>query len=118
MASYMRGVTIDGGVIELNAQITEPGFHLIGCEIGAVIGYDAVGNTVTVHNTRYELYNWSGFGRFNWFGLYPFSEFIHHEQQVFFLMASSFKGSNHIEPQNVKCQVMGIVWRAIGGMWL
>ena len=72
------------GVIELNAQIDTPGFHLIGSEIGAVISDDAVRNTITVHNTGYEVYHWSGFGRFNWFGLYPLSEFIHHDQQVFF----------------------------------
>ena len=89
---------IDGGVIELNAQISTPGFHLIGCEIGAVIGDDVVWNTITVHHAGYEFYHWPGFGRFNWFGLYPLSEFIHHDQQILFLMASSFKGSDHIEP--------------------
>src|SRR3954462_10392869 len=31
---------IDGGVIELNAQIGAPVSHLVGCEIGAVIGDD------------------------------------------------------------------------------
>ena len=73
-------------------------FHVIGCEIGAVIGDDAVWNTITVHNARYEVYHWSGFGRFNLFGLYPLSEFIYHNQQVFFLTASPFKGSDHVQP--------------------
>ena len=93
---------IDGGVIKFNAQINTPGFHLIGCEIGVVIGDDAVWNTITVHNIGYLVYHWSGFGRFNWFGLYPLSEFIHHDQQIFFLMASSFKGSDHIKPPDRK----------------
>ena len=88
---------VDGGVIEFNAQISTPGFHFIGCKIRAVIGDDAVGDAITVYNPRYEVYHWSGFGRFNWFGLYPLGEFIYHDQQIFFLMASSFKGSNHVE---------------------
>ena len=57
---------IDGGVIELNAQIGAPIFHLIGCEVGAVIGDDAVWNTIMVYNAGYKVYHWSDFGRFNW----------------------------------------------------
>ena len=56
-----------------------------------------MGGTVTVYDPGYEVYHLSGFDHFNWFGLYPFGEFIYHDQHVFFLMASSFKGSNHIE---------------------
>ena len=85
------------GVIELDAQIGTPGFHFVGCEIGAVISDDAVWNTITVYDAGYKVYYWPGLGRFNWFGLYPLGEFIHHDQQIFFLMASSFKGSNHIQ---------------------
>ena len=44
----------------------------------------------------------SGFGRFNWFGFYPLGEFVHHDQQIFFLMASSFKGSDHIQSPDRK----------------
>ena len=88
---------IDRGIVEPDAQISTPGFHLIGCEIGAVVGDDGVRNTITVHNTGYKVYHWPGFGHFNWFGLYPLGELIHHDQHIFFLMASSFKGSDHIE---------------------
>ena len=93
---------VDGGVIELNAQVSTLGFHFIGYEIGAVIGDDAVWDAITMHDTGYEVYHWSGFGRFKWFGLYPHSELIYHDQQIFFLMASSFKGSDHIEPPDRK----------------
>ena len=31
-------------------------------------------------------------------GFYPFGEFVHHYQQVFLLMGSPFKGSNHVKP--------------------
>ena len=34
---------IDGGVIELNAHVAAPSFHLVGCEVGGIIGDDAVG---------------------------------------------------------------------------
>ena len=68
----------------------------------AIVTDYAVGDAIMVYNPGYEVYHWSGFGRFNWFGFYPFGEFIHHDQQVFFLMASSFKGSYHIEPLDRK----------------
>ena len=71
---------IYGGVIELNAQISAPVFHLIGCEIGAVIGDDAMWDTITVYNAGYKVYYWSGFGRFHWFGFYPFGELVNHDQ--------------------------------------
>ena len=61
-----------------------------------------MGDTLAVYDPRYKVYHWSGFGHFNWFGFYPFGEFIDHDQQVFLLMASSFKGSNHIEPPDRK----------------
>ena len=41
---------IDGGIIELNAHVAAPSFHLVGCEVGAIIGDDVVGDTVTVYN--------------------------------------------------------------------
>ena len=63
---------IDRGVIELDAQISAPGFHFVGSEVGAIIIDDALGDTVTVYDPGYEVYHLSGFGRFNWFGLYPF----------------------------------------------
>ena len=100
---------IDKGIIDLNAHVATPSFHLVVFEVGAVISDDAVGDAITVYNPGYEVYHWSGFGRFNWFGLYPFGEFIYHEQQVFFLMASSFMGSDHIKlpdrkgPSNGDC---------------
>ena len=68
---------IDRGVIEFNAQFSTPGFHFIGCEIGAVIGDDAVWDTLMVHDTGYKVYHQSSFGRFHWFGLYPLGEFIY-----------------------------------------
>ena len=41
---------IDGGVIELNAHVAAPSFHLVGCEVGAIIGDDAMGDTITVYD--------------------------------------------------------------------
>ena len=71
---------VDGSIVELDAHFAAPRFHLIGREIRAIIGDDAVGDAVTVYNPRYEVYHWSGFGRFNWFGLYLFGELVHHDQ--------------------------------------
>ena len=45
-----------------------------------------------MYNPGYEVYHWSGFGRFDWFSFYPFGELVHHD-----LMASPFKGSDHIQ---------------------
>ena len=55
-------------------------FYFVGCEVRAVVGDDAVWDTINVHDTGYEVYHRSGFGRFNGFGFYPFGEFIHHDQ--------------------------------------
>ena len=55
-------------------------FYLVGRKVCAIIRDDAVGDAVTVYDPGYEVYHWSGFGRFNWFGFYPFGEFIHHDQ--------------------------------------
>ena len=109
---------LDGGVIELNAQISTPGFHLISCKIGAVIGDDAVWNTIMVHHAGYEVYYWPRLSRFDRFGLYPLSEFIHHNQLIFLLVATPLRGPTMSSPQTTKGQVMGIIWRAVGGIWL
>ena len=89
---------IDGGIIELNAHVAAPEFYLVGREVRAVVSDDSVGDAITVYNPRYEVYHRSGFGRFNRFGFYSFGEFVHHDQQLFFLMASPFKRPNHIQP--------------------
>ena len=87
---------IDRGVIEFNAQFSTLGFHFTGCEIGAVIGDDVVWDTITVHNIGYEVYHRARLSCFDRFSLYPLSEFVYHNQQIFFIMSSPFKGSNHI----------------------
>ena len=71
---------IDGSIIELDAHVFAPEFYLIGHKVRAIISDDAVGDSVTVYNPGYEVYHWSGLGRFNWLGFYPFGEFIHHDQ--------------------------------------
>ena len=54
---------IDGGIIELNAHVAAPSFYLVSCEVRAVIGDDAVGDTITVYDPGYEVYHWSGLSR-------------------------------------------------------
>ena len=71
---------IDGGIIELDAQVSTPGFHFLSCKIRAIIGDYAVWDTIMVHDTRYKVYHWSDFGHFNWLGLYPLGEIIYHDQ--------------------------------------
>ena len=51
---------IDRGKIDLNAHVAAPSFYLVGCEVGAFIGDDTVGDTVTVYDPGYEVYHWSG----------------------------------------------------------
>ena len=63
---------------------------------------DVVQDTIMVYHAGYEIYCHPRFGFFDWFGLYPLSEFIHRDQQVLYLMASSFKGSDHIESPDRK----------------
>ena len=71
---------VDRGVIEFNTQISTLGFYLVGCEIGAVVSDDVVWDTITVHNTGYEVYHRAGLSRFDRLSLYLLSEFVHHNQ--------------------------------------
>ena len=71
---------IDKSIIELDAHVAAPEFYLVGREVRAIVSDDAMGDAITVYNPGYEVYHWSGFGRFNRFGFYPFGEFIHHDQ--------------------------------------
>ena len=71
---------IDGSIIELDAHVFAPEFYLVGRKVRAVIRDDAVGDAIMVYNPRYAVYHWSRFGYFNRLGLYPFGEFIHHDQ--------------------------------------
>src|SRR3954468_8958737 len=93
---------IDRSIIELNAHVFAPQLYFFRGEVCAVIGDNAVGDTVTVYDPGHEVYYRSGFGRLDRRGFYPFGEFIHHDQQVFFLVGSAFKGSHHIEPPDRK----------------
>ena len=93
---------IDGSIIELDAHVFALEFYLVGREVRAIISDDAVGDAVTVYNPGNEIYHRSGFGCFHRFSLYPFGEFIHHDQYVFFLMGSPFKESNHVKPPDRK----------------
>ena len=71
---------IDGSIVELDAHVAAQKFYLVGREVRAIVSDDAVGDAITVYNPGYEVYHRSGFGYFNRFGLYPFGEFIHHDQ--------------------------------------
>ena len=71
---------VDGCIVELNAQVSTPVFHLISCKIGAIISYDAVRDAIMVYHAGYKVDHWPCFSRFYWFGLYPFSEFIYDHQ--------------------------------------
>ena len=71
---------VDRSIVELNAHFAAPSFHVIGREILAIIGDDVVGDTVSVYDPEYKVYNWSGFGHFHWFSFYPFGELIYHDQ--------------------------------------
>ena len=71
---------IDRSIIELNAHVDAPKFHLIGCKVRAVVSDDDVGDAVTVYDPGYEVYHRSGFGRLNRLGFYPFGELIHHDK--------------------------------------
>ena len=74
-----------------------------------------MGDAVTVYDPRYEVYRRSGFGRLYRLGLYPFGEFVHHDQWIFLLVGSSFKGSNHVKPPDHEGPSDGYSFK--GGGW-
>ena len=71
---------IDGSIIELDAHVFAPEFYLVGRKVRVIISDDVVGDAVTVYNPGYEVYHRSGFGRLYRLGLYPFGEFVNHDQ--------------------------------------
>ena len=93
---------VDGGVIEFNAKISTPGFHLVGYEIRVVIGDDAVWDTIMVYDTGYKSITGpasvvlTGLASIHLVNLSTMTNIY------FFLMASPFKGSDHVKPPNSK----------------
>ena len=71
---------IDRSIIELDAHVAAPKFYLVGYKVRVAVSDDVVGDAITVYDPRYEVYHWSRFSCFNRLGLYPFGEFIHHDQ--------------------------------------
>lgn len=46
---------VDGCIVDFNAQVRTPVFHVIGCEIGAIISDDAVRDTIMVYHAGYKV---------------------------------------------------------------
>jgi hypothetical protein len=109
---------VDGGVIEPNARFGAPRLYLIGGEIIAIICNYTMRNTIMVNYTGDEFHDWRRLGCSYRPCLDPFCEFIYHDGQVFPFMRSPFKRADHVQPQTAKGQVIGMVRRAVGGMWL
>ncbi len=107
---------IDESVFELYAHVFTPEFYLIGREVRAVISDDAVGDAVTVYNPGYEIYHRStvltGLASIDLVNLSTMTN------KYFFLWVPPLRGPTMSSPQTAKGHVMGIVWRAVGGMWL
>ena len=95
---------IDRGVIELNAQFSTPGFYFIGCEIGAVIGDDAVWNAITVHDTGYEVYHWSGFDRLTGLASIHLVNLSTMTSRYFFLWLPPLRGPPYQAPRPQKAK--------------
>ena len=93
---------IDRGVIELNAHLAAPSFHLIGCEIGAIIGDDDVGDTIVVHNPDMKSITGPDSAVLTSLASIHLVNLSTMTNRYFFLVASSFKGSDHIEPPDHK----------------
>ena len=105
---------INRGIIELNAQISTPSFHLIGCEIGVVIGDDVVWNTKTVHNTGYEVYPGLASAVLTGLASIHLVNLSTMNSRYFLLWLPPLRGPTISSRQTAKGQVMGIVCRAVG----
>ena len=99
---------IDGGIIELNAHVAAPSFHLVSCEVRAVIGDDAVGDTITVYNpdmksiTGPDSVVLTGLASIHLVNLSTMTN-------RYFSWLPPLRGPTISRPQTAKGQVMGIV---------
>jgi len=105
-----------GGVIELNAQVSAPIFHLIGCEIGAIISDDAVRDTITMYHARYEVITGRASVVFTGLASIHLVNLSTITSKYFFLWLPPLRGPTISNPQAAKGQVMGIVLKAVGGI--
>ena len=108
---------IDGSIIELNAHVAAREFYLVGREVRAVVSDDAVGDAITVYNpdmktiTGPDLAVLTGLASIHLVNLSTMTS------KYFFLWVPPLRGPTMSSPQTTKGHVMGIVWRAVGGMW-
>ena len=109
---------IHGGVIKLDAQISTTSFYLVGCKVRAVIGDDATWDTITVYNNGYEVYHWSTLAVLTGLASIHLVNLSTMTSRYFFLWLPPLRGPTMSSPQTAKGQVMGIVRRAVGGIWL
>ena len=109
---------IDGSIVELDAHVFAPEFYLVDREVRAVVSDDVVGDAITVYNPRYEVYHQSGFGFLIGLASIHLVNLSTMTNKYFFLWVPPLRGPTISSPQTAKGHVMGIVWRAVGGMWL
>ena len=109
---------IDEGVIELDAQVSTPFVHFVAYKIGAVICDDVVWDTITVYDTGYKVYHWPGFGRLTGLASIHLENLSTMTNRYFFLWLPPLRGPTISSPQTAKGQVMRIVCKAVGGIWL
>ena len=109
---------IYGGIIALNAQISAPSFYLIGCEVRTVVSIVTMQDTITVHNTGYEIYNGPASAVLTGLASIHLVNLSTITNKYFFLWLPPLRGPTMSRPQTAKGHGMGIVHKAVGGMWL
>ena len=109
---------IYGGVIELDAEVSTPILYLIGYEVRAVVSNNVVQDTIMVYDIAYKIYHRSGFSCFYWFGLFHLVNLSTMTSKYFFLWLPPLRSPTMSSPQTAKGQVMGIVLRDVGSIWL
>ena len=102
---------IDRGIIELDAHFAAPEFYLAGREVRAIISDDVVGDAVSVY-TGPDSAVLIGLASIHLVNLSTMTS------KYFFLWVPPLRGPTMSSPQTAKGHVMGIVWRAVDGMWL
>ena len=109
---------IDGSIIDLDAHVFVPEFYLVGHKVRVVISDDVVRDAVMVYNPGYKVYHRSGFGRLTGLASIHLVNLPTMTNMYFFLWLPPLRGPTISSPQTAKGQVMGIVCRVVGGIWL
>src|SRR3954466_11942371 len=109
---------IDRSIVELNAQVSAPQLYFIRGEVCAVIGDNTMGDTIMVYDPDMKSITGPDSAVLTGLASIHLVNLSTMTNRYFILWVPPLRGPTISSPQTAKSQVMGMVRRALGGIWL